>query len=160
MNLMLRRGIAALELAGAAFGLGAILLGLPQVSGSVWARGLIIAVFVGFLLFLGVAGFLLWRGNPLGTSLSLIAQILQVPQMTLQAFSYHLQAPGGVNLSLASNWDVGLTADLNVSLGLHVGRPVASTQIAINLFALACVYILARRPTTASLPTTGGVVVR
>ena len=160
MNLMLRRGIAALELAGAAFGLGAILLGPPQVSGSLWARGLIIVVFVGFLLFLGIAGFLLWRGNRLGPRLALIAQILQVPQVSLQAFSYHLQAPGGVNLALSSNWDVGLTADLSVSLGLHVGRPVASTQIVINLLALACVYILARRPSTASLPTTGGVVVR
>jgi hypothetical protein len=160
MNLMLRRGIAALELAGAAFGLGAILLGRPQVSGSFWARGLIIVVVVGFLLFLGIAGFLLWRGNPLGTRLSLIAQILQVLQVTLQAFSYHLQAPGGVNLSMSSTWDVGLTADLSVSLGLHVGRPVVSTQVAINLLALACVYILARRPSTPSLPTTGGVVVR
>jgi hypothetical protein len=160
MNLRLQRGIAALELAGAAFGLGAILLGQPQVSGSFLSRGLIIVIYVGFLLFLGIAGLLLWRGNPLGTRLSLIAQILQVPNITLQAFSFHLQAPVGVNLSWSSNWDVGLTADLSVSLGLLVGRPVALTQIAINLFALACVYALARRPTTASLPMTGGVVVR
>jgi hypothetical protein len=117
--------------------------------------------FVVFLVLLGVAGVLLWRGSALGITLSLVVQALQVPHIATNGLSYHLQAPAGVLVSFATNWDVGFTIDLSVALEFRIAHPVDFSRIAINLLALGCVYALARRRMTLrSVPTVGGVVIR
>ena len=160
MIISLRRAIGVLQLVGGVLGLGLITFGTAPISGPEWARLSIELMFVGFLLLLSIAGILLLRGRTLGTTLSLVAQALQVPQITSHALSYHLQAPAAASLSFSSNWNVGFAADLSIALQLRLGQSLDSTQIAVNLLALACIYILLRRPRPAELPTTSGLIVR
>jgi hypothetical protein len=161
MNPYIRRAVAVLEVAGAIAGSVALATGHGRTSGPFWASVLVELAFAAFLGLLAAAGFLLWRDHPLGARLSMVAQVLQIPQITTHLLTYHLQAPGALNFSFSSNWEIGLTADVSVSLALRFRGLVDFPQFALNLLAVAClVVILPRRSRVRALPTRGGVVIR
>ena len=110
-------------------------------------------VVTSFFTLNGIAGVLLLRGAPVGSTLTVIAQVLQVPSIDVPGLLYY--AISGV--SFAMNWQqdwFGFTTSLGSQFSLFVRHvPEGGSRFAVNLVPLVLLYLVRRartRPATLS----------
>jgi hypothetical protein len=102
-------------------------------------------LIVGFLAFVCTAGVLLLKGRQLGESLSIIAQVLQVPQIAVGPVAYELQAGPQLTIYFTHH---GVTAWLGILSSVRLWRSdeTQGLSLGLNLVALAILVALIALP--------------
>ncbi len=98
-------------------------------------------VFSGLSIF---AGWHLLKGNALGYLLTYANQVLQLPVIYSSSFIYDYTALGGIFVGV-ENSGLGITANFNPGILFLVGNINTSTNISIDILALAIIFILGRK---------------
>ncbi len=116
-----------------------------------------IVLFLG----LGVAGILLLRGHPWGKTLSVAAQIVQLPKLFTTILSYEFYGPLTVSAGLKpEHWSLSLDLEPGGGFSFALNNEPVSTLVGINLAAAVVLWWLLRKPAVQPLPTSGGLVTR
>jgi len=110
----------------------------PGTQWAVWAVG------IGPVLFAMVAGWLLWRGSPLGWPLALWAYFFQLPHFEANGFQYWFYTTAQANAWLNTSGDIGLGLEWGTTFRVFLGGEVETTVIGVNLVAALAIYALLR----------------
>lgn len=90
------------------------------------------------------AGWHLLKGNALGYILTYANQVLQLPVIYSSSFVYDYTALGGVFIGIGDS-GLGITANFNPGILFLVGNINTSTNISIDILALAIIFLLGRK---------------
>jgi hypothetical protein len=90
------------------------------------------------------AGWHLLKGNALGYLLTYANQVLQLPVVYTSSFVYDYTALGGVFVGVEDS-ALGITASFNPGILFLVGNINTSTNISIDILALAIIFLLSRK---------------
>ena len=103
---------------------------------------LFLVVVTSFFTLNGVAGILLLRGAPVGRTLTVIAQVSQLPSVDMQGLLYHVICGASFALNWQQDW-FGLTTSFGSQFSLFVRHvPAAGSRFAVNLVPLVLLYLL------------------
>ncbi len=106
---------------------------------------LFLAVVTSFFTLNGVAGVLLLRGAPRGTTFTTIAQVPQVLWADVPGFLYYATCGASFALNWRQDW-VGFTTGIGSQFSLFVRHvPETDSSVAINFVPLVVLYVLYRR---------------
>jgi hypothetical protein len=142
MRSFLRRIVGVFEIAGGLFGLVAMVHRLLSFGGTL--EILVAVLGVVLFAFILIAGILLIEGDGRGESLSIWAQLFQIPLIATPVFSYALHSGAFVNVfmtvqrypHLGFDWHIGSHGWLFAFAGPGVSR------IGVNLLAVVSWIIL------------------
>ena len=105
---------------------------------------LFLFVVTSFLTLNGIAGVLLLRGAPAGSTLTVIAQVLQVPSVDMPGLLYYAISGASFALNWQQDW-FGFTTGIGSQFSLFVRHvPEGGSRFAVNFVPLALLYLLRR----------------
>lgn len=138
------RIIGTLEVVGAGWSVVALLQAFIRAPGAVLPWGLVFVVLAAYSV-VGLAGLLLLRQKEVGEILSIVAQSMQVLQITAGSIAYRFLAGYQASIYVVGDHLAaygGLTASVN--LWRDSGDPPFA--LGLNLIPLAVLVLLARLP--------------
>jgi hypothetical protein len=120
-----------------------------------WKPALLMSVIAIVFAFTGWVGVELWTGRPRAYEWAKLALLLQIPQVSLAAFSYHFYTALAVYLSLQQGTEskLGFSFEVGSELSFLISSEVDDVVIGVNLIAVALLIYLIWAKRKPQVPT-------